>query len=308
MRETLVGKINLSASRLKPYEGFIFLCGGPTDIRAPKPISVRDAIHRELGKDSAFEPRIRVAEDYKDWSHDATYRDLISFERHLAELSSVIVLVLESAGSIAELGLFSVIDEFKKKLLVFIETDHYTSESFIKLGPIDYLEKIYENNAECHRWMQQHGRLSTFDPEAAERLQPELADAVRARASQPTAERDFNSDTWLDVALLVCDLIGLCSALTLRELRQLLVDLGCPKTEAEVKQLLFLLQKVELIAMEPKGDQRFYISIEDKQYLQFSLRDKTFDAMRFRSDLLSHYEKSDKKRFRAIQDVRRRYA
>ncbi len=57
---------------------------------------------------------VRIAEHYKDWSHDSIYRDLVSFERHVAELSSVIVLVLESPGSIADLGLFSVIDEFKK--------------------------------------------------------------------------------------------------------------------------------------------------------------------------------------------------
>ncbi len=308
MREALVAKIDLSASRLKPYEGFIFLCGGPTDIREVKPISVRDAIHRELGKDSKIEPRIRVAEDYKDWSHEATYRDLISFERHLAELSSVIVLVLESAGSIAELGLFSAIDEFKRKLLIFVETDYYQSNSFIKLGPIDYLEKNYDNTAECHRWMQGRGRLASFDPSAAEQLQPELAEAVRARAAQPSPERNFDSQLWLDGALLVCDLLGLCSALTLRELRQLLIDLGCPRTDTEVKQIVFLLQRVELIAMEPKGDQRFYVNVEEKQYLHFSLRDKTFDAMRFRSDLLAQYEKTDKKRFRAIQDVRRRHA
>lgn len=308
MRNILLTKINLSESRLKPYQGFIFLCGGPTDIRSTKPISIRDAIYRELVKHRDIDGRIRVAEDYKDWSHDAIYRDLVSFERHLAELSSVIVLALESPGSIAELGLFSVIEEFKNKLLVFIETDHYQSDSFIRLGPIDYLEKIYANTAECHRWMLGSGRSASFDPSAAELLQPELAEAVRIRASKAAPERIFDPKVWLDGALLVCDLLGLCSALTLRELRQLLDDLGCARTETEVKQLVFLLHRVSLIAMEPKGDQRFYVGIEDKQYIRFALRDRTFDPMRFRADLLALYEKDDKKRFRAIQDVRRRNA
>jgi hypothetical protein len=308
MREVLLSKIDLAASRLKPYRGFIFLCGGPTDVRSLKPISVRDAIHRELVKHRDFDGRIRVAEDYKDWAHEAIYRDLVSFESHLAELSSVIVLILESPGSIAELGLFSAIEEFKKKLLVFVETEHYKSTSFIKLGPIDYLEKMHANTAECHRWMQGTGRQAAFDPVAAEDLQPELAEAVRARASSPTPERPFAHDRWLDGALLVCDLLGLCSALTLRELRQLLTDLGCPRSETEVKQLLFLLQSVDLIAMEPKGDQRFYVGIEDRQHLQFALRDKTFDTMRFRSDLLNYYDREDKKRIRVIRDVRGRSA
>lgn len=308
MWEELVTKIDLAASKVRPYQGFIFLCGGPTDVRSVQPVSIRDAIYRELSKDPNIDRRIRVAEHYKDWSRDATYRDLVSFERHLAELSSVIVLVLESPGSIAELGLFSVIDEFKKKLLVFIETDHYQSDSFIRLGPIEYLERVHDNNAECHRWTKGVGRQAVFDSSAAVNLQPDLADAIRERADKPTPEKLFDRNNWLDIALLVCDLLGYCSALTLRELRQLLLDLGCPRSEADVKQLLFLLQRVRLIAMEPKGDQRFYVNIEQKEYLQFHLRDKSFDAMRFRSKLLSHYERTDKKRFRVIQDVRKRYA
>lgn len=308
MREELPERIDLSRSRMKPYYGFIFLCGGPTDVRSHTPISIRDAIQRELVRDRDIENRIRIAEDYKDWAHDSTYSDLVSFERHLAELSSVIVLVLESPGSIAELGLFSIIEEFKKKLLIFVETNHYQSDSFIKLGPIDYLEKIHGNSAECHRWLSGNGRLATFDSSLAAELQPELADAVRSRAIKPIPERNFKSDNWLDGALLICDLLSLCSALTLRELRQLLIALGCDRTESDVKQLLFILQRVGLLAMEPKGNQRFYVGIDPREHLQFAYRDEHFDAMRFRSDLLRHYEKEDKKRFRAIQEVRRRYA
>lgn len=306
MRDALLAKIDLSASRLKPYQGFIFLCGGPTDIKSVHPVSIRDAIHRELAKDRDIEDRIRVAEDYKDWSHDAIYRDLVSFERHLAELSSVIVLVLESPGSIAELGLFSIIDEFKNKLLVFIETRHYQEDSFIKLGPINYLEKTHNNAAECHRWTQ--GRGGVFDPVAAEQLQPELAEAIKLRAGKPTPERNFDPDTWLDSALLACDLLGLCSALTIRELRQLLVGLGCNRSESEVKQIVFLLERVGLLTMEPKGDQRFYISTTEREHLKFGFKDENFDIMRFRSDLLANYAAEDKKRFRAIQDVRSRHA
>jgi hypothetical protein len=291
---------------MKPYQGFIFLCGGPTDVRSADPISIRDAIQRELVKHEDIDERIQVAEHYKDWAHDAVYGDLVSFEKHIAELSSVIVLILESPGSIAELGLFSVIEEFKRKLLIFIETNHYQENSFIKLGPINYLEKNHGNMAECHRWFSEEKGPKVFDPKAATALQPELVEAVRKRAMKSTPERDFNAANWLDGALLACDLLGLCSALTLRELRTLMTEMGCARTDTEVRQMLFLLERVGFIAMEPKGDQRFYVGIDTREHLRFSFRDERFDAMRFRSDLLSQYEKEDKKRFRAIQEVRRR--
>jgi hypothetical protein len=205
MRDQLSQKIDLSASRIKPYEGFIFLCGGPTDVKSPLPISIRDAIYRELVKDPQIDARIRIAEDYKDWSHDSIYRDLVSFESHLAELSSVIVLSLESAGSIAELGLFSVINAFHDKLLVFIESSHYQSPSFIKFGPIDYLEKAHNNNANCQKWLKKQNGQWIFDPDAASQLQAEMAEAIleakqgaQEEAEQDVTVEDFKGDEVLD--------------------------------------------------------------------------------------------------------------
>jgi len=308
MRDELFAKIDLQASRLKPYEGFIFLCGGQTDIRSSEPVSIRDAMYRELAKDSTVEKRIRIAEHYKDWSHDSIYRDLVSFEQHLAELSSVIVLVLESPGSIAELGLFSVVKEFQAKLLVFIETDHYKSSSFVKLGPIDYLEKVHSNSAECHRWTVEVDHHPKFDPKAAQELQPELAESVLKRARKPASEHTFRPTSWLDTALLICDFLSLCSALTLREMRRILEQLGHSKTESELKQYLFLLEKVGLIAVEPKGDQRFYVGVEERQFYWFQMREGTVDFSRFRADQIADYTQNDKKRFRAIQEARKRYA
>lgn len=306
LRTSLSSKISLDHSRVKPYEGFIFLCGGPADIRSACPVSLRDAVYRELAKSDADERRIRMAEHYKDWAHDSIYHDLVLFERHLAELSSVIVLVLESPGAIAELGLFSAIDGFRDKLLVFVDSAYYKSLSFIKLGPIDFLEKTHKNSAEVHRWLQESGNKLTFDSKLAEDLQGEIAEAIRKRLSRGTVEHQFSRHQWLHCALLICDLLDLLSALTLREIRGLLSDLGVSKSELEVKQVLYLLERVQLIAMEPKGDQRFYVAITGHQYLRLHSVEGLFDQDRFRSDVLADYQQADKKRFRAIQEARRR--
>jgi hypothetical protein len=308
MRDLLPQKIDLTASSMKPYEGFIFLCGGPTDVTSHQPISIRDAIYRELAKDPKVEAKIRLAEHYKDWSHDSTYRDLVSFERHLAELSSVIVLSLESPGSIAELGLFSVIEEFQEKLLVFIETTHYQSQSFIKLGPVNYLEKAHGNNANCHRWLKEVNNKLVFDADAASGMQQEMAEAIFDRIKKPTKERLYHKSGWLDNALLLCDFLNLTAALTIREIRDLFKLFECEKSEVELRQTLYLLEKVGLLTMEPKGDQRFYVGIESRQFFQFHLRDSHFDLVRYRSDILKDYAKSDKRRFHAILEARKKYA
>lgn len=307
MRGKFFLNIDLALSKIKPYEGFIFLCGGPTDIRSHLPLSVRDAIYRELSKDTEIDSRIRVAEHYKDWSSDSIYQDLVLFEQHLAELSSVIVLILESPGSIAELGLFSVVSEFQEKLLVFVDTSHYTSNSFIRLGPISHLEKISNNSAHCYRWLsnEEHPK---FDPAAAVALQPDLKDAVLERITRPAKEHLFKFDKWLDFALLLCDVLNINSALTLREIKDILASLNCLKSEKELRQALFILEKVELITMEPSGEQRFYLSVGAGLYLKYHVEGKSADLDRLRYDILTDYSVGDKKRFRAIQNARRRYA
>lgn len=50
--------------------------------------------------------QITLAEEFKDWIHDSVYKDLLDFENDIAHISSLIVIVLESPGALAELGLF----------------------------------------------------------------------------------------------------------------------------------------------------------------------------------------------------------
>ena len=296
--------IHLDRIEMKPYVGFIFICGGPSDVREEHPISVRDALQRSLAKDKALIERTRIAEDYKDWSKDGIYTDLLDFESHIAQLSSVIVLILESAGSIAELGLFSAIDGFKEKLLVVVDTTHYDEPSFIRLGPIDYLEKTYQNMAECHRWLDGGRRI---DQDALSDIQSDLVAAIRDRLKASVPTRPFNVASWPDVALLICEVVSIFLSLTFKEIQAYLRRLGVEVSDSKLHQFLYILEKLEFLFKEPKGTQRFYISRDERSFVSFEARSQQFDLMRFRLDVMEHYEKKEKKRFRAIQEVRRRH-
>ena len=290
---------------MKPYEGFIFICGGPSDVTQANPISVRDALQRELVKDSQLDAKTRIAEHYKDWSKDGVYSDLLDFENHIAQLSSVIVLILESAGSIAELGLFSAIEGFREKLLVVVETNHYNTPSFIRLGPIDYLEKSFRNLAECHRWLDENHQL---DHHALADVPLELVASIKQRIKSDVPARAFDPKRWADVALMICELISLFSALTFKEIQAYIKNLSVNVADSQLHQYLYILERLEFIYMEPKGTQRFYVSRDERSFVSFDAKIKTFDLMRFRLEVIESYEREDKKRFRAIQEVRRRHA
>ncbi|MCX8519201.1 MAG: retron St85 family effector protein [Methylophilaceae bacterium] len=310
----MLPKVKICASQVKPYEGFILLCGGPYEevSSTNRPISIRDAIQKVLLSNN----KLRFAEEYKNWAQNSTYSDVILFEKHLAELSSTIVLVLESPGSLTELGFFFAIEKFRKKLLVIVDDSHHESDSFINLGPIAFLKK--ENNESLfYKWRKQaqscccfglNHRCCCFDPKAVATIQDELKKDIQRRTQELTPARTFNPEEWLDVALLTCDLIGLYSALTVRQLTEILKSLGCKFNESEITQLLFVLKQVSFITEKAKGDQRFYISKTAKEFLELKITKEptntSLDRNRFRVEVLNIYKEKDKKRWNAIQEVR----
>lgn len=303
-REKLSSHISIDDGNIRPFEGFIFLCGGSVDATSHRPVSIRDALCREIAKEPALERRTRLAEDYKDWSFDGHYKDLSTFVDHLAELSSVIVLALESGGSLAELGLFSALKSFQKKLVVFISNHHYDQISFIRLGPIKFLEDTVDNRAECFPWVRLNMNREDIDLDEIHRIQPELIEALKERIPKSLTEEKFDRDRWLHKALLVCELVWLMSALTLGEINSFCNGLGINIDVREIKRIIFILEKVELISIEARSSQRFYLSSIDKSYVNWGKGAVAFDARRFQSDVLEFYKASDKKRFRALQRAR----
>lgn len=302
-RGNLFNAISIEGGYVRPFDGFIFLCGGLVDATSPSPTSVRDAIFRELAKNRDLEPRVRLAEEYKDWSFDGHYKDLLTFEEHIAQLSAVIVLVLESPGSLAELGLFTALEAFRKKLMVFISNHHYEQTSFIRLGPVKYLEES-DNRAACFPWIKLNLGRESLDLERVNELQLELFEAVKERLPLPNTDTLFDKQLWLHRALLVCELLWLMSALTITELVSYLEICGVNLTQSELRQTLFILEKMGLIAIEARSTQRFYVSKIDRSFIKWNYLVDVFDAARFQSEVAKYYENDDKKRFRALQQSR----
>ncbi len=303
-REKLTSHVSIDDGSIRPFEGIIFLCGGSVDATSHRPVSIRDALCREIAKEPTLQRRARLAEDYRNWSFDGHYKDLSSFEDHLAELSSVIVLALESGGSLAELGLFSALKSFQKKLIVFISNHHYDQDSFIRLGPIKFLEESIDNQAECFPWVRLNMSREEVDLDEIDRIQPELIEALKERIPKSPGEEKFDRGRWLHQALLVCELVWLMSALTLGEISSFFEELGIHIDLREIKRILFMLENVELISIEPRSMQRFYLSRIDKSYVNWGRGAGPFDARRFQSDVLEFYKTSDKKRFRMLQRAR----
>ncbi len=135
---------DLDKSRLRvshPYP-LIFLCGGKVGKSGPAQ-SLRDYIYRT--KRIAPPYRVVLAEEANQLYRDTKYRDLISFEEDIARIASLIVVIAESPGSLAELGAFAASTTIRPSLRILLQEQYASDESFIRYGPV---QRIKNDNAD----------------------------------------------------------------------------------------------------------------------------------------------------------------
>jgi hypothetical protein len=64
----------------------------------------------------------------------------LQIENELAKLADIVVIVVESPGTFAELGAFSLSDELRKKLLPIVDVQYKDANSFINTGPLTWID------------------------------------------------------------------------------------------------------------------------------------------------------------------------
>lgn len=138
----LIDKLPLNNGKTKTRihrPRFVFLCGkGIINTGQSLEQTNRGAIKQYI---SNKESNIKFAISEELWD-DETYNesiDLLSFEEFLAEVSDYIILLVESMGSVCELGAFSSVENnigFIKKMIIILDRKYEKDKSFIITGPV----------------------------------------------------------------------------------------------------------------------------------------------------------------------------
>jgi hypothetical protein len=299
--------IDLATAAVIDFPALLFFCGGYVgSVSSSKPASVRDAVYRAFTiKYTDQSSRIFLAEQFKDWTQDNVYGELFSFEKDLASLSSAIVIFLESAGSIAELGAFSQQEGVKQKLLIFLQTKHYKQDSFIKLGPIKYLEDSFDGSVRPYPWqVTDYSSGSTLDEDSLSGSMDEICDAIAEVLGANRVQRKFDTEAARDQMLLIRDVIAQLIGLKLHEIESCLRDMGVALEIRRLKQYLYVLKTLNLIDIVPRGKDRFYIAKDGRQFIRYGTKDGSrFDGLRLQAEVAAYYQQHDISRFKAIAPV-----
>ena len=296
-RNAHLAKISLEKSRVDLSSPIVFLCGGLVDIKLTQTPSIRDAFLRYIsGIDCNLIDQITLAEEFKDWIHDSVYKDLLDFENDIAHISSLIVIILESPGALAELGLFVRNNVLNKKLVVFVNDEHYGSNSFISLGPLRYLEAIKDKTVCAYPW-----DLENIDNSLIDSLPEMREDLLSVMKGMDNSEAfDIGNDG--HISFVLYEFIRIFRALKISEIEAYAREIGIDLKRDKVKRLLFLLTKFELISLGTRGHDKYYYALVDVDKIHFGghfdKNDAKMSTMQFYA-----FNESESRRFNFIKGI-----
>lgn len=268
MRLEHLSLFSLKGSEISLNPPIIFACGGIADVQLSEPASVRGFFMQHIAsKEPELCTHIRLAEDFKDWLHDSKYDDLKTFEEDLAHISSLILIFLESPGTIAELGLFTTHENLIDKLMIFVSEFHYTADSFIKLGLLRYIHNKNEEIVRPYPWDEKDLKNSTKS------ILKDISQDIKDLLKKHHKNEMFQIDNPGHISFLIFEIILLFKALKYNEISKFLDCLELPISKPELNRFLFLLEKLEFISKKSYGTE-FYYPLQKQSRVRLSLKDK----------------------------------
>ena len=222
----------------------------------------------------------------------ATFKgDLLSLEGQLAEFADCILMLLESPGTVAELGAFTYNDDLARIVLAVNDKAYRSTSSFITDGPIAKLNEIsmFKPVVYCDLT---HGRVSTALPEIEERLR-EMERKNRMTIRFPDL-KSFVECLGKDKMLFLRDMIAIFSPVKHSELLHLLSSIYGPG-EYGIEIEIALLRATGLVEEEDG----FLLSstAERGRFVDFG----GLDPAVLRSAVFNHYHKRDNARLDVLK-------
>lgn len=300
-----VESIDLADTRVINFPSYIFLCGGKLAASGSSFYgSCRDIFYSYVkSKDDSICKNIVLAEKVIEYFDGSGYPDLLTFEKDLAAISLLTVVFSESAGAIAELGSFSVLDNIQDRLVVVLHEDDVSSEkSFIWKGPIKYLKNRAFNNGSdnpiyVYNWKRgvENDEYKDDDFPDASGLYQALREFLEKRKSTSL----WKSEDVGHIMLLIASSLSVMQIATVEEFRLLLELFGLNKYVNNVDQYLSLLKALGLVGFKHYGNSDFFIIKKSAiDWLQWSYKKKS-NAFLSSSMFVEFYKKNQDNKVKA---------
>ena len=240
----------------------IFTCGGYAYVDCIHPQSFRGwFLQYTATNNQGLYDSIVLAEEFKDYFRENTFPDLLVFEDEIAKISSLIVLFLESAGSLVEFGMFSSRPDLYTKMIVVVPAEEVEAQdSFIYLGPLDYMKKKDDKSVVVYSWP------DIKDGKCEEAHLVDLCECIEEKIDSLTSDTSqFDEKNSSHIAMLLLEIIRLAFPIMKTEIEYVLDLLSVTISSIEVKRHLYLLTKLDRVKVHVIGNSHYYYPVHRKE-------------------------------------------
>ena len=286
--------VQIGTCRVVNTPNIIFLCGGATDTDPAPHLSARDYFWRHLQRDHPkISKRVKLAETINNWLVEDVFSDLLELEEHLADISDLIILFVESPGSIAELGVFAASSVLEPKTLAIVNNSHPTDGSFIADGPLKRLFVKDNSRVLYYPW----------NPDEFKECSSYLSNHLICRERE-AAKESIITKTHGHRMLLAADLVNIMGIVTREDISACLAQWNYTCDPKQLKKYLSLLQHLNIINEARYSNQQYFVSRSSLPFILYdfvpgtAVRDRTrimMDArnlIRHRNDIRAKAIKS----------------
>lgn len=306
-RTAFLGGLDISACRVEFSSApIVLLCGGQVKYDAPQSESAISLRHAVAISDTRFE--LFRPEEIKDWHADSLFSNLMSFEKELASICSLVVIILESEGALAELGAFSQLSELSEKIIAIRSSLYANHPSFINLGILRFITAQNETAVKSYPWDIKNP--ATISREITQDVIHDIQEELAKQPQSQSLKLNQNSH----VIVVICEFVRLFTALKEHEIFEYLQLLGVATTRDLLRGQLFLLTEFRIIRKQEYSDAVFYMRSDEPYHkLRIALKDKKahVDQLRVEAQCSEYYlahVSKHRNRNRAIAASKKRVA
>ncbi len=293
-------KVNLQNHKL-------FVCGGLVDGTAFIPPSFRDRfISYTASNQEHIHDSIVLAESFKDYFKENAYPDLLVFEDEIASIASLVVIFLESPGSLVELGMFCTKPNFYKKLLIIAPQEEIQAEdSFIYLGPLENIRKKEETSIAIYPWPNKD--VKNYDEDHL----IDLCDIVNNKIASIPKNVRFDQENTGHITLLISELIRLFYPIIVSEIEISLMSIELDIPLSTINRYIYLLMQLKIIGCYSYSGYKYYYPMNKNLIMfKFGMNKKgaSFDESKVQmmikqSYILDENEPASRKRKTALKEI-----
>ena len=255
----------------------IFLCGGfISKPKKPRPVSLREYIYRNFKTAHPTDGQFVLAELANQLYRDTSYPDLITFEEDIARIASIILVVAESPGSLAELGAFASNGIIRKRLRIILKEQHANEESFIRYGPVQRIKRDSEDNVAIYPWRtNKDGNLILTSAQPHKKA---IIDFIDGQLSSVPKSELFSKLEDAAEFFIVLWIIHVSFAITHAQIYAVIRDIGLDLQERDIKNIIYCLRMVNWVGTYSYSSRDYLYTLHDLDPFDYAFSEGVADT------------------------------